>query len=181
MFFHEKKQMMICVTGVLTVAGFMLLRYLPLQRMMRRIEDRRQVAEAAIAEAMAKKKRMPVIKEQLEELQKRVENFDQNVPLNRDLGGFLRKIAALMDAQELSDQQIQPGTSTPAKELRCIPIIMQCKGNLTQVFEFFRALQSLDRVVRIGQVLLRNDSEFSGQVRMETDATIFYRVKPEKG
>ncbi len=181
MFFQEKKQMTICVTGVLTVAGFMVLRYLPLQRMMSRIESRRLVAQAAIAEAGAKKQRLPLIEEQLEELKKRLEKFDMNVPENRDLGGFLRQIAALMDTHELSEQQIQPGTSIASQELYCIPIKMQCKGGLTQVFEFFRSLQRLDRVVRIGQVILMNDSEFGGQVSMQTDAAIYYRAKAEKG
>jgi len=181
MFFQEKKQMMICVAGVLTVGGFMLVRYLPLQRMIDRIESKRQVAQTAIAEVTMKRQRFPQSQERLEELRERVQKFDLNVPLNRDLGGFLQQMATLMDDHELTEQQIQPGTAIAMKELNCIPISMRCKGGLTQIFEFFKSLRSLDRALRIGQVMLTNDTDFSGQVSMQTEATIFYRTKAKKG
>jgi hypothetical protein len=51
---------------------------------------------------------------------------------------------------------------------------MQCKGRLTQIFEFYKQLQKLDRLVRIEQVKLVNDSSFEGEVSMETKLVIYY-------
>ena len=172
---------MICVAALLVVTGFAVLRYIPLRKKIMRIESRRLTAVATVAEASVKKEQLPLLNAQLQEVQKRVANFDANVPATRDLGSFLQQIAGLMKEHDLKDHQIQPGQAVSAEDLNCIPISMQCKGDLFQVFDFFKSLQELDRVIRIGQVLLRNASDRSGEVSMETQATIFYRRQPEEG
>jgi Tfp pilus assembly protein PilO len=58
---------------------------------------------------------------------------------------------------------------------------MQGKGRLKQIFEFFGRLQSLDRLVRIEQVKLVNDRDFSGEVSMQTKAVIYYRTEAGQG
>ena len=58
---------------------------------------------------------------------------------------------------------------------------MQCKGRLTQIFNFYECLQALDRLVRIEQVKLSNDAGYNGQVSMETKAIIYYRTKMGQG
>jgi len=59
--------------------------------------------------------------------------------------------------------------------LTCIPVIMQCKGSLRQMFDFFRTLQALDRLVRIEHLELSNAGDFSGEVSMRADVVIYYR------
>ena len=58
---------------------------------------------------------------------------------------------------------------------------MQCKGELAQISEFYRRLQTLDRLVRIEKVKLSNDNSYSGQVNMETEAVVYYRAKVGRG
>ena len=59
--------------------------------------------------------------------------------------------------------------------------ISLCKGSLKQIFEFYKALQGLDRLVRIEQVKLVNDNDFSGRVSMHTEAVIYYRAGATQG
>jgi hypothetical protein len=54
---------------------------------------------------------------------------------------------------------------------------MHCRGKLARLFEFYKSLQSLDRLVRIEKVKLENDGELTGEVSMETRAIIFYRSR----
>ena len=72
---------------------------------------------------------------------------------------------------------IEPHKEIKAENLNCIPVKMQCKGKLYQIFEFFRELQGLDRLVRIEQVKLSNDNDFNGRIDMEARAIIYYRAK----
>ena len=68
-----------------------------------------------------------------------------------------------------------PYAEIQADKLICIPISMRCTGTLSQVYGFCKSLQSLDRIVRIENIRLSNDSEFTGRITMQTKATIYYR------
>ena len=82
-----------------------------------------------------------------------------------------------MNKHNLSEQVIEPQTEIETENLNCIPVKMQCKGKLYQMFEFFRELQDLDRLVRIEKVRLSNDNDYKGQVAMESRAIIYYKAK----
>jgi Tfp pilus assembly protein PilO len=134
-----------------------------------------------IAKGAADNKQRLLLNEQLLELQRELENYEEKIPEQSDIGVFLREIADLMNKHNLSDQMIEPHKEIKAEKLNCIPVKMQCKGKLAQIFEFCRQLQRLDRLVRIEQVKLSNDSDYNGQVSMESRAVIYYRAKVGQG
>jgi Tfp pilus assembly protein PilO len=76
---------------------------------------------------------------------------------------------------------IEPHKEVKGEKLNCIPVNIQCKGKLDRIFEFYRRLQGLDRLVRIEQVKLTNDSDYDGQVTMEARAVIYYSAKVGQG
>jgi Tfp pilus assembly protein PilO len=131
----------------------------------------------AIAKGEGDSKKLPLMKEQLLELRARLESYEKNIPEQNTFGGFLGKVADLMNENSLKEQQITPGDVIKADQFNCIPVSMNCKGNLAQIFNFYRQLQALDRLVRIEQVKLTNDSNYKGQVSMETKAVIYYRAR----
>ena len=177
MVFKERKQIVICVLAVALIGGFLLLRYFPLKEKVRQAEQAKAVKALAIAKTFAERKQLPILQEQLLQLQDRVANYHENVPVQRDLGVFLRTIADLMNEHNLKEQVLAPGKEIQADELRCVPIDIQCRGNLAQFFEFYKTLQKLDRLVRIERVELKNDSDFDGDVSMKTKAVIYYRAE----
>ena len=181
MLFRERQQILICVVAGAMVGGFVLLRYLPLQKKRKAIEQAGAAQVLAVAKASAESEQLPALKEQLREMQKAIANYEVNIPLRKDLGAFLQQIANLMNRHNLEEQLIQPGSEIKTGKLNCIPIDMKCKGKLTQIFEFYKSLQSLDRLVRIEQIKLSNDSDFSGEVSMQTKVGIYCRGPAEKG
>ena len=68
-----------------------------------------------------------------------------------------------------------------AKNLNCIPVTMKCKGKLARIRGFYKALQGLDRLVRIENFELTNDRDFDGIVTMQTEAVIYYRKDIKQG
>lgn len=181
MLFRERQQIVICVVAGLMVGGFVLFRYLPLQKKIKAVARTKAAEMLAITNASAENARLPALKEQLLKLERVVRNYEANIPGHRDLGMFLHTIANLMNEHNLRDQLVQPGKEIEAEGLHCMPVSMQCKGRLKQIFEFFGSLQVLDRVVRIGQVKLVNDGDFSGEVSIQTETFIYYRAEAEQG
>ena len=179
--FRERQQIAIFVIAGAMVSGFVLFRYLPLQKRIKAVEQARAAQTLAIAKASAESRQVPALKGQLLKLQRTVGNYEVNVPRQRTLGVFLHRIANLMNENNLREQLIRPGKEVEAEELNCIPVSMQCKGGLKQIFAFFKSLQVLDRLVRIEQIKLVNDSDFSGEVGMQTEAVIYYRAETEQG
>jgi Tfp pilus assembly protein PilO len=76
---------------------------------------------------------------------------------------------------------VAPGEEIKADKLNCMPVNMQCKGKLGQIFEFYRQLQRLDRLVRIESVKLVNSDDLSGQVSMQTRTVVYYRPNVDQG
>lgn len=181
MLFRERQQLTICVIAGVIVGGFVLFRYLPLRSKMKAIRQIKSAQALTIAKGDADNKQMLLLNKQLLELQRELENYEAKIPDQSDIGGFLHEIADLMNEHNLSNQMIEPRKEIKAEKLNCIQVKMQCKGNLAQIFEFYRQLQGLDRLVRIEQVKLSNDSDFNGQVGMESMAIIYYRAKVGQG
>ena len=179
MFIWKKQQLLIYVVAAMLVIDFVWFGCLPLHKTMKAVRQTKTSLELFIGKGTAGGKQLPVLNEQLQKLQQDTSNFDLNVPEQRDLGVFLQQLADLMIEHNLRKQVVAPENEIKAEGLGCIPIKMQCKGKLIQIFEFFKQLQTLDRLVRIEQVNLVNDNSFSGEVSMETKVVIFYNPEVE--
>lgn len=181
MLFRERKQIVICTMAGVMAAAFVLFRYLPLRQRLKVVEQAKAAQALAISRASMEREQMPVLREQLLTLQQVVGNYQARIPVGTDLGVFLQQIADLISRHNLREQVIVPHKEIVMKNLNCIPVDMQCKGKLAQVFEFYKRIQKLDRLVRIEQVKLLNDKDFSGEVSMQSKVVIYYRPKSERG
>lgn len=181
MMFRERKQIMILVAAGVMVGGFVLLRYLPLRKEKKAAMQAKAAQAFVLNKALLESTQLSTIKEQLVDIQKTAAKFEANVPADRNLGGFLHEIANLMNELELSEQQVQPSEEIKTDNLNCIPVSMRCKGRLGQIFEFYKRVQTMDRLLHIEQITLKNDNNFSGEVNMQTKGIIYYRTRAEQG
>jgi Tfp pilus assembly protein PilO len=148
---------------------------------MKSIEQRQAVQTLAITKASAESEQLPALRERLLKLQRVVGNYQRQVPDRRELGVFLQQITNLMNEQNLKEQVIAPGKEIRTEKLSCIPVSMQCKGKLNQIFEFYKRLRKMDRLVRIEQIELVNEGGFNGEVSMQTKANIYYSAENVEG
>jgi Tfp pilus assembly protein PilO len=174
MLFRKRQQVIICIVAGLFVADFVLFGYLPLKNRLKAISQARTAQSSVIAKAAAQRERLPAMRQQLQRLQGVVADFEANVPAQKSIGEFLQQIANLMTQHNLSEQVVAPHKEIKGDRLNCIPVDVQCKGKLEQIFKFYEHLQDLDRLVRIEQLSLINDTNLSGQVGMQTKAVIYY-------
>ena len=181
MLFGRGQQIAICVVAVAIVCVFILFWYLPLSNKKRMVKLTKTEQVITIAKGMADAEQLPVLKEQMQKLQNQLQDYESKIPQQRDFGAFLGKITDLMNEHQLKEQSIEPGEIIEADKFNCIPVSMKCKGRLTQLFNFYDRLQALDRLVRIEHIKLSNDTDYSGQVSMNTKAIIYYRAGVEQG
>jgi len=180
MLFGKKQQLLIFVVAGVMIADFVLCCYLPLHTRLSDIKQAGATQRTAIDKAADENRQMSLLQEQLVRLQGVVERYEASVPQQRDLGIFLQQIAGLMNEQNLREQQVQPGDEIGAGNLSCIPVNIQAKGRLPQIFEFYKSLQRLNRLVRIERIELTNDNNFSGEVNMRTRVVIYYRTEAKQ-
>ncbi len=178
---EKRPQLLIFIVTGMLVADFVLFGYLPSRQRMGSVKHARAEQRAVIAKASSEGEQLPAFKQQLQKLQKSVANYNANIPSERALGAFLQQIASLIDEHNLREQVVVPGKEVKAGSLNCIPVTVSCKGRLSQLFEFYKQFQRLDRLVRIEQVKLVNDSDFNGEVSMQTEAVIYYKTKTKEG
>jgi len=181
MVFWKKQQLMIFVVAVLLAADFIFFGFSPLRKRLKAVNQARTDQRLVIAKAATEQMQLSNLKEQLQKLESTIGNYQVNVPADRDLGSFLQQIANLMSQHNLTEQIVAPGEEIKADKLSCIPVNMQCKGKLDQIFKFYKQLQRLDRLVRIESVRLVNSDDLSGQISMQTKAVVYYRPNVEQG
>jgi len=177
MLIRERHQIAILIVAGAMLSGFVLFWYLPLQKKRNAIGQIRTAQKFAIAKASVESGQMAIFKTRLEKLQDEVGDYGAKIPRQGDLGLFLQQMANLMNELNLKEQVITPDKEIQADELNCIAVDIQCKGRLAQIFEFYKRMQTLDRLVRIEQVKLVNDSSFSGEVSVQTKAVIYYKAQ----
>ncbi len=180
MFGTTKKQLVICLVAAVLVVGFLLLRYFPLRRRAQMVEQARTEHKLALAEMRSRSKQLSVLDRQLHDLRLQVGDYDQRIPQQRGLAAFLQTVSDLMDEHQLADQQVLRGSEMEVDSLGCIPLTVQCRGTLKQVFGFYKELQGLQRLVRVELVKLENNDAFTGTVSMETEAVVYYRRDKEQ-
>jgi Tfp pilus assembly protein PilO len=177
----EKQQLGIfAVVGVIVVA-FVMLQYGPLLSSIRITQQVKAAQLSAETKTDEQAKRLPILRTQLEQMQAKVGNYDAKIPADRKLGMFLQEIADAMTKHSLSEQVVQPDSETQAENLTCIPLRIQGKGTIRQLFDFFRSLETVNRLVRIEQVQLRNSADLSGSVTMTAKANIYYEMPKSQG
>lgn len=181
MVWWSRQQITIFAIGAGLVCVFVVFWYLPLRRETNAIKQAKTERAMAITKGTTNARRLPLVEEQLRTLQRQFGGCEASIPEQRSLGEFLQRIADLMKEHNLKNEVVTPGDEIEADKFNCIPVSMQCKGELAQISKFYSRLQNLNRLVRIEQVKLTNDENYSGHVTMETEAVIYYRAKVEKG
>jgi Tfp pilus assembly protein PilO len=176
----NKKQIMIIIAACALIAGIFLFLSLPIFRKYRSIRSQRDLIQLMVSDAAEKGDKLPHLRNQLMTMRSKLQLKHSVIPEQVELGQFLQTIASLMNQYDLREQFVKPGNERKIDQLWAVPIDIHCKGQLTQMFNFFSSLRELDRMIRIEQVVLSNSPDMDGQLNMETKAVIYYKAQKAK-
>jgi len=171
----DKQQVIIMVLAVVAAGGFTLFRYVPIVHQKQSVIGEMETQNALMQQVATDSARIPELEQQRDRLQDEMISFDQKVPKGRRFAELWKHIADLMNACQLSEQLIQPGQELKSDRLCSIPLTIKCKGTLDQMYDFFQSLENIDRLIRIEELKLENDADFSAFVTLYAKANVYYQ------
>lgn len=173
----EKKQIVMSVVVVVLAVIFVFGQYMPLNKKAKILKaaNAELVAENAAADAHVGI--LPQLYRDIENIKKDAGNFDAQIPVGRSHGQFLADLTSVMQKQGLSQLNVQPGMETEAQVISQIPVTISCEGRLSQIFKFFKEIESLERIIQIEEVDLKAKDQVDGIIIMQAKINIFYRTE----
>ncbi len=174
----EKQQIVIIGVVVAIVGGFLVLECFPLQKKIRTLRAARLEQSMFSTKTAMNLQQMPILQKHLEDIEQTVDKITLKVPESPDLGPLLRQLASVMNKYKLRKQLIQPGTEQWVNQLCRIPLDVQCNGGLREIYKFFKAIEKLDRIIRIESVRLTSNTTLRGNIALSIQASVYYESVP---
>jgi Tfp pilus assembly protein PilO len=175
----EKKQMQIIGIAAVIIVGFGVLRFYPLARRMAEIRRIRRQQIAAVAQVRQYTMGIPALRRQADDLRVKLADYDLRIPPDRRFADLWHRMAEAMNRHNLQEQVVQPGGETTSQIVGCIPITIQCSGTLEHIFEFLKSLSDFERLIRIEELQLQNDADYSGRIKLNATAKVYYQTAVE--
>ena len=180
----DKKQIIVIFSALCAVVMFVFLRYKPLKAEAAGLNQIIEPRQKAVIQSRQQKQQIPVLEQQLEKMQPQLARYENQIPQEKELGGFITRITGLMSRHNLDEQQVSPGepqdiTHSPSVDIedflvRAVSFEMECRGDIQRVFDFYRDLMKLDRLIRIERISL-NSPGTGNDVVMQTVAVVYFR------
>jgi Tfp pilus assembly protein PilO len=172
-----EKQFVMSIAVIALAITFVFFQFMPLNKKVRSLKAANVDLITKNTAASAKLKDLPRLYEEIKQVKEQTKNLDVKIPVGRSHGSFLQELTSVMEQQGLTELVVQPDMETEIAERSCIPVRIRCKGELIQIFQFFKALEKFERIVQAEEVLLTSDNKFDGDVTMQAKVNIFYRTK----
>ncbi|WP_169853123.1 type 4a pilus biogenesis protein PilO [Anaerohalosphaera lusitana] len=172
----ERQQLLIIAValGILGIFGAAI--YAPLARQTMRLKTTKASVHDENGKVKSQIERIPSTVREKRELAAAVGDFEAKIPTERRFAQVWEQLAEVMNEEGLTDQLIQPGVEVKGKdELVCIPLSIECTGDLGQIYAFFRSLEELERLIRVDRLEISEDKDSDGKLKMTANAKIFYR------
>ncbi len=159
------------------VTGFGLFQYYPQVRTAQTIRKTIEQQQVTSDETDLLIQQMAQLRKQVEELKPLKTEFEEKLPRTRQVASLWQQITDVMNQHRLTDQVVQRESESEDSRFGTVRIHLQCGGTFPQIFGFFRSLQSLDRFIRIEKFQITNDNQYSGQVKLDASASVYYQVE----
>ena len=174
----DKHQVVILVLGAVILTGFGVFRYMPIVN--KKMAMKEQMAKQSLSTEQIQEysRRVPELKLQKKALEQKQQEYLTKIPEGKQFAQLWQNIAEAMNECRLEDQLVQPGTEEKSTEMCCIPLKIECRGTLEQMFAFLQKLEGFDRLVCFEEIQLENSSDYSAVIKLNAKAKVYYQ--PEK-
>jgi Tfp pilus assembly protein PilO len=167
--------LLILLTMLVAAAGLGAYQYYPVH--LQRKALRQTLAKQAdkLDEIKGYSERLPTLHRQVKTLDGQAEEFARLFPADEGFSRLWHQIAEIMDNNHLADQLVRPGEVACEEDFCSIPLEIRCTGTFENMFEFFRAMEQFERLIRMDQVQLKNDETVTGRLILQAQARVFYQ------
>jgi len=145
------------VVGMFVVFGLGVL--WPLSRKRANVETSITELDTQISQNRTATVGLTALGEQIVDFQQQIDNSHKIVPRDSELASLLRKWSNELEAQQTTDQDIQTQPTVLGEDYNLIPIRLKFRGSFMAAFRFLRHIESLNRLIRIGQLEVTGNPE----------------------
>ena len=171
----DKQQFIILGLSAVMLCGFGVFQYIPMVRQKHAILEGMAQQDQLSEKICSQSALLPELKQREKQLQEKLIPFTKKVPQTRQFSQLWQQIADVMNECKLTDQLVQPGKELKSDQLCSIPLTLECRGSLKQLFAFFQAMEDMDRLIRFEEVKFENDSDFNALVKLNAKANVYYQ------
>jgi len=168
----------IVVVAALLVIDFVWFGFLPSRRQLELIRQLEARQMGVVDAAERQRGQVVEVRQELAHLERDMGQMGRYIPRDKSMGTFLAEMSLLMTRHGLTKQTIVPGTESAGDIAIRVPVSVHCEGTLRGIYGFYEDLKGMERLVQIGEVLLKNDAHLTGRLRMEAQFIIFYQSDP---
>ncbi|KPV41377.1 hypothetical protein AN478_02005 [Thiohalorhabdus denitrificans] len=128
--------------------------YLPHQKEVAEMEQRVQSLTAQYQKKKRQVANLPVLREQYEKLEKRMEGALEQLPDRTEVADLLDAVNDVGKAEGLDFKLFRPADEVPKGSYAVLPVELEVRGTFDAMGRFLAATASLPRIVNVGDMQL---------------------------
>ena len=173
---------MFVVLGLVLVGGFYWFYVLPTQAEMVTREQKLAALRIDIAKGSATANQLNQFRQQVAELEGRLESLKAVLPEQKDVADLLRRIQTLATQSNLAIRGFKPSPSVTKQLHMEWPIALQLDGTYHNLAMFFDRVSKFSRIINVSNIAIRSKEkpEPNSTIAVDCVATTFVLIDSAK-
>ena len=173
---------MFVVLGLLLIGGFYWFYVVPTQEEMVSREQKLAALRVDIAKGSATANQLNQFRQQVAELEGRLESLKAVLPEQKDVADLLRRIQTLATQSNLAIRGFKPAPSITKQLHMEWPIALQLDGTYHNLAMFFDRVSKFSRIINVSNIAIRSKEkpEPNSTITVDCVATTFVLIDSAK-
>ena len=173
---------MFVVLGLLLIGGFYWFYVVPTQEEMVSREQKLAALRVDIAKGSATANQLNQFRQQVAELEGRLESLKAVLPEQKDVADLLRRIQTLATQSNLAIRGFKPAPSITKQLHMEWPIALQLDGTYHNLAMFFDRVSKFSRIINVSNIAIRSKEkpEPNSTIAVDCVATTFVLIDSAK-
>ena len=171
------------VLGLALIGGFWWFYAVPTQAEMVTREQKLAALRVDIAKGTATANQLNQFRQQVAELEGRLESLKAVLPEQKDVADLLRRIQTLATQSNLAIRGFKPAPSVTKQMHAEWPIALQLDGTYHNLAMFFDRVSKFSRIINVSNIAIRakEKPELTSTISVDCTATTFVLLEAAKG
>jgi type IV pilus assembly protein PilO len=170
------------VLGLGLIGGFYWFYAVPAQTEMAVREQKLAAIRVGVAKGTATANQLNQFRQQVAELEGRLDSLKAVLPEQKDVADLLRRIETLARQSNLAIQGFKPSPSVTKQLHAEWPIALQLDGTYHNLAMFFDRVSKFSRIINVSNIKIhaKEKAELNSTIAVECVATTFVLLEPAK-
>jgi Tfp pilus assembly protein PilO len=170
---YARVQWMFAAALFVTIGLFYVAVYRPQAQQLELLNRQIAFKKLELVSDLSQTGRLPKVSSDLEALRKRLAGF-KRLPQHAQYGQFIGDVNRASERANLAKFDVEPGAPRRYSLYAEQPIALSFEGSFTDVFNFLRQIENMNRLTRLRDVDIKAVDEVRGDVAVKLSVNIYY-------